>query len=129
MVGFGFKIPTAFIDDLFFQRNILSFVHIFLSFLCLEINSCQFVFKFTLYLEKLIVEADNIEERTAVIHRTLEIMVVLLEYNNFNGVIAITSAMNSSSVHRLVHRIKDVSVNEKICFLLSKIKVKISDDT
>ena len=54
-------------------------------------------------------EADNIEERTAVIHRTLEIMVVLLEYNNFNGVIAITSAMNSSSVHRLVHRIKDVS--------------------
>ena len=74
-------------------------------------------------------EADNIEERTAVIHRTLEIMVVLLEYNNFNGVIAITSAMNSSSVHRLVHRIKDVSVNEKICFLLSKIKVKISDDT
>ena len=127
MVGFGFKIPTAFIDDLFFQRNILSFVHIFLSFLCLEINSCQFVFKFTLYLEKLIVEADNIEERTAVIHRTLEIMVVLLEYNNFNGVIAITSAMNSSSVHRLVHRIKDVSANEKICFFLSKIKFKISD--
>ncbi len=65
-------------------------------------------FQFTLYLEKLIVEADNIEERVAVIQRTLEIMVVLLEYNNFNGVIAITAVMNSSSVHRLVQRIKDV---------------------
>ena len=65
-------------------------------------------FQFTLYLEKLIVEADNIEERMAVIQRTLEIMVVLLEYNNFNGVIAITAVMNSSSVHRLVQRIKDV---------------------
>ena len=64
--------------------------------------------QFTLYLEKLIVEADNIEERMAVIQRTLEIMVVLLEYNNFNGVIAITAVMNSSSVHRLVQRIKDV---------------------
>ena len=66
------------------------------------------VLQFTLYLEKLIVEADNIEERVAVIQRTLEIMVVLLEYNNFNGVIAITAVMNSSSVHRLVQRIKDV---------------------
>ena len=66
-------------------------------------------FQFTLYLEKLIVEADQIDERTCVIQRALEIMMVLLEYNNFNGVIAITSAMNSSSVHRLVLRIKDVS--------------------
>jgi hypothetical protein len=64
-----------------------------------------------LYLEKLIVEADHIDERTCVIQRALEIMMVLLEYNNFNGVIAITSAMNSSSVHRLVLRIKDVSTD------------------
>jgi son of sevenless-like protein len=55
------------------------------------------------------VEADNVDERISVIHRSLEIMMVLNEYNNFNGVIAVTSAINSSSVHRLYQKIKDVS--------------------
>ena len=61
----------------------------------------------TRYIERLIVDTPNQEERNCVIVRTMEILVVLHELHNFNGVLALTSALTSAAVNRIVSRMKD----------------------
>lgn len=64
-------------------------------------NNNNSSFKLDLWLRLSIVETASFEERVEMLSRVLEIMAVFEELNNFMGIVAFISALNSSSVFRL----------------------------
>jgi len=48
-----------------------------------------------------LLQMKNVEDRTAVMSRAIEIMHVLKRLNNFNGLLEFNAAFNASAIHRL----------------------------
>ncbi|XP_029189589.2 son of sevenless homolog 1-like [Acropora millepora] len=65
--------------------------------------------KITLWFEKSMLEFPNLEERVAVLSRIIDILTVFQELNNFNGILEVVSAINSSPVYRLQHTFAELS--------------------
>lgn len=63
----------------------------------------------TRWIEKQIIESENFEERVAMVSRALEVFMVMIELNNFNGGLAIAAAIQCTAVHRLKHTLSGIS--------------------
>lgn len=64
--------------------------------------------KIIYWMEKEIVECPNLEERQAIMLRLAEMLQVMHDLNNFNGIIEIMSTIKSACVHRLEHTISSI---------------------
>ncbi|XP_047132929.1 son of sevenless homolog 2 isoform X1 [Hydra vulgaris] len=80
----------------------------------------------TYWYELNIVEAHNFEERVAVYTRIIDILMVFLSLNNFNGMMEILGALNSAPVFRLQH-LKAVELSPKRLQALQEAK-DLTDD-